>query len=171
MWSASVEFSCHFLVSFAGAMPGSETSRSTYLDVRMCGAISRDWQDDAEGCSVALIIGGSKTTLMSFDNGARHRKTAAHSFALGRDECVEYAVATDDARTVIDDLEQHGPVVKGACGNENLRCASRDFRGLYPVRDEVKKDLLNLYLVDEHRRQAIRQLESDIGGVPGFVLP
>src|ERR1700738_3176927 len=54
------------------------------------------WQDDAEGCSVALIIGSSKTTLMSFDNGAGHRKPDAHSLALGRDECVEYAVATDD---------------------------------------------------------------------------
>src|ERR1700688_4533347 len=82
----------------------------------------KDWQDDAEGRSVALIIGGSETTLMSFDNGARHRKPNAHSLALRRDECVEYAVATNDARTVIDDLEQHGPVVKGACSNENLRC-------------------------------------------------
>src|SRR5258708_17052594 len=123
MWSASVEFSCHFLVSFAGAMPGSETSRSTYLDVRMCGAISQDWQDDAEGCSVALIIGGSKTTLMRFDNGPGHSKPDAHSLALRRDECVEYAVATHDARTVVDNLEQHGLIVKGACGNENPGCA------------------------------------------------
>jgi hypothetical protein len=84
---------------------------------------------------------------------------------------VEYALATNDARTVIDDLEQHGPVVKGACGNENLRSASRGFRGLYPVRDKVKKDLLNLYLVDEHRRQAIRQVELDVGGTLGFVFP
>ncbi|CAB3799097.1 hypothetical protein LMG28138_04583 [Pararobbsia alpina] len=99
----------------------------------------RDWQDDAEGRSVSLAIGGSKTTLMSFDNGSGHRKPDTHSLALGRDECVEDAVATDDARTVVDDLEQHGPVVEGARGNENLRCASRVFRSLYPVRDQVKK--------------------------------
>lgn len=80
----------------------------------------QDGQDNIEGCSVTLIIGGSETTFMRFDNGARHRKPNAHSLALGRDECVEYAVAIDNVRTVINDIEQHGAVVKGARSNENL---------------------------------------------------
>jgi len=109
-----------------------------------------DRQDNAEGCSVTLVVGGSKMTLMSFSNRAGHRKPDAHPLALGRDECVEYAVSTENARTVVDDFEQHGLVVKAARGNANLRCTSRVFRGLYAVRNKVKKDLLNLYLVDEH---------------------
>src|ERR1700731_3915636 len=105
-------------------------------DFLLLGNLDRqDWQDDAESCSVALIIGSSKTTIMGFDNGAGHSEPDAHSLALGRDECIEYAVAANDSRPVIDDIEQHGLGIKGARGNENPGCASRVFRGIYPVRD------------------------------------
>src|SRR5947209_5366238 len=120
---------------------------------------------------MAIVIGGSQMAFMSLDDRAGHRKSDTHSFTFGRDEGIEYAVVTYDARTVIDDLEQHGLVIPEACGNANLRSASRVFRGLDPVRDEVKQDLLNLYLIDEHRRQAIGQVELDVGGTPGFVFP
>src|ERR1700722_17172286 len=132
--------------------------------------VSQGLDGQAEDCPAARVRLHPEPSTMRLDYSSGNRQPDPHSMSLGRDEGLKKLIGDllGYAGSGISDSHFHHFIVRLRCGDRQLP-TRRLLHRLDRVTQEVQDNLLDLNLVDQHKRDA--GVERKVDADSGFLDP